>query len=62
MKFDDIISQDVSSLYNLRDDVATEMVEATGKKLATLQVKLVAIEEAITLKESGYEHKETQEA
>lgn len=55
----DIMSKTVSSLYVMRDEVALEMIEAKGKQLSKLQTQLVAIEEAIYLKESGYEQEET---
>lgn len=55
MRLQEILNQNVSSLHSLRDEVALEMIEAKGKKFKVLQDKLANIEEAIFLKESGYE-------
>lgn len=59
MRLQEILNQSVNSLYTLRDEVSMEMVEATGGQLKKLQNKLGAIEEAIYLKESGYEENDT---
>lgn len=56
MKLQDILNKNISNLYLMRDEVAMEMIEASGKQLASLQNKLQAVEEAIVLKESGYEN------
>lgn len=64
MRFnEECLTKSVSSLYSMRDEVSLEMIEAKGKKLSTLKDKLETIEEAIMLKESGYESQEiNQEA
>lgn len=55
MRLQEIMNQNVGHLYVMRDEVAMEMIEAKGGQLKKLQDKLEAIEEAIYLKESGYE-------
>lgn len=54
MQIDEILTQNINNLYTMRDDVALEMIEATGKQFNNLKTKLEVIEEAIYLKESGY--------
>lgn len=62
MRFtDECLTKNVSSLYMMRDEISIEMIEAKGKKLSTLKDKLQTVEEAIMLKESGYESQENSQ-
>ena len=61
MRYQEIMNQNVSYLYTMRDEVSMEMIEAKGGQLKKLQDKLEAIEEAIYLKESGHEENSSQE-
>lgn len=56
-----MLKQDLTTLYVMRDQVSFEMIDAKGKKFSQLQTKLEDIEEAIMLKESGYEPQEDQD-
>ncbi len=59
MRLQTIIQQDLGKLHTIRDEICLQMVEAEPKQLSKLESKLKDIEEAIMLKESGYETEES---
>lgn len=57
MRLQTFINQDLGQLHAVREDICLQMVEAGPQQLIKLEKQLQDVEEAIMLKESGYETK-----